>query len=51
MQDVIERRRRVFGPAHPSTSNSERDLSAIRAKLAHASRANEAAEELAEEVD
>ena len=34
MQDVIKRRRRVFGPAHPDTLNAEGALSAVRANLA-----------------
>ena len=33
MQDVVQRRRRVFGPAHPETRHSERSLSVIRAQL------------------
>ena len=33
MQDVLERRRRVFGPAHPSTLSAERSLSNTRARL------------------
>ena len=33
MQDVVKRRRRVFGPAHPDTIRTEGDLSKTRAKL------------------
>ena len=51
MQDVVQMRRRIFGPAHPDTRSSEAALSQVCAKLAHAPRENEAAEELAEEVD
>ena len=36
MQDVVQRRRRVFGPAHPSTRVAERVMSGVRATLAHA---------------
>ena len=36
MQDVVQRRRRVFGPAHPETHLSETVLSQVRAKLARA---------------
>ena len=36
MQDVVQRRRRVFGPAHPDTRLAEDALSQTRAKLAHA---------------
>ena len=36
MQDVAQRRRRIFGPAHPDTFSAERLLSDLRAKLAHA---------------
>ena len=35
MQDVVQRRRRVFGPAHPDTLRAERNLSAVRTMLAH----------------
>jgi len=35
MQDVVQRRRRVFGPAHPETRNCEDLLSQARAILAH----------------
>ena len=31
MQDVVQRRRRVFGPAHPDTLEAERGLSNVRA--------------------
>ena len=31
MQDVVRRRRRVFGPAHPATLLDERTLSSMRA--------------------
>ena len=34
MQDVVQRRRRVFGPAHPETGDAEDMLSRTRAKLA-----------------
>ena len=30
MQDVVQRRRRVFGPAHPETVNAEARLWGIR---------------------
>ena len=33
LRDVVQRRRRVFGPAHPETRHSERSLSVIRAQL------------------
>ena len=33
-QDVLQRRRRVFGPAHPETRKAERALSGLRAQLA-----------------
>ena len=36
MQDVVQRRRRVFGPAHPDTRRAEAALSNVRAKLARA---------------
>ena len=36
MQDVVQRRRRVFGPAHPDTLEAERALSLARAGLARA---------------
>ena len=36
MQDVAQRRRRVFGPAHPNTLRAELTLSDVRAMLAHA---------------
>ena len=29
MQDVVQRRRRVFGPAHPETRSCESILSAV----------------------
>jgi len=35
MQDVVQRRRRVFGPAHPGTRGAEDSLSHVRAQLAH----------------
>ena len=34
MQDVVQRRRRVFGPAHPSTLAAESLLSDVREALA-----------------
>ena len=34
IQDVIQRRRRVFGPAHPQTHDAEQALSLVREKLA-----------------
>ena len=33
MQDVVQRRRRVFGPAHPKTVYAESVLSDVRARL------------------
>ena len=36
MEDAAQRRRRVFGPAHPRTRSSERDLSDLRERLARA---------------
>ena len=36
MQDVVQRRRRVFGPAHPGTRDSEDALSDVRVRLADA---------------
>ena len=36
LQDVVQRRRRVFGPAHPDTRRAETALSNTRAKLASA---------------
>ena len=36
MQDVVRRRRRVFGPAHPDTLRAEEDLSDMRENLANA---------------
>ena len=30
MQDVVQRRRRVFGPAHPDTRHAETALSGMR---------------------
>ena len=33
MQDVVQRRRRVFGPAHPETRAAERELSSTREAL------------------
>ena len=35
MQDVVQRRRRVFGPAHPDTRFAEGALSLMREDLAH----------------
>ena len=35
MEDVVQRRRRVFGPAHPATRAAEDTLSDVRAKLGH----------------
>ena len=34
MQDVLQRRRRVFGPAHPSTAWCEAELARVREALA-----------------
>ena len=34
MQDVLQRRRRVFGPAHPSTVWCEGELARVRKALA-----------------
>ena len=34
MQDVLQRRRRVFGLAHPSTAWCEAELSRVREALA-----------------
>ena len=34
MQDVVQRRRRVFGPAHPDTRYTENVLSKAREALA-----------------
>ena len=36
MQDVVQRRRRVFGPAHPDTLHAEKALSLARTRLARA---------------
>ena len=36
MSDVAQRRRRVFGPAHPETIIAQKNLSRIRANLARA---------------
>merc|ERR1712129_349535 len=36
MQDVVQRRRRVFGPAHPDTLRAETALSITHARLADA---------------
>jgi len=36
MQDVVQRQRRVFGPAHPDTLSSEHTLSGVRRKIARA---------------
>ena len=36
MQDVVQRRHRVFGATHPATRTSETALARIRAKLADA---------------
>ena len=36
MQDVVQRRRRVFGPAHPDAVQAERMLSVVREDLARA---------------
>ena len=33
MQGVVQRRRRVFGPAHPETRRAEEVLSAVRGGL------------------
>ena len=35
-QDVVQRKRRVLGPAHPGTLHTESVLSDVRAKLASA---------------
>ena len=37
IQDVVQRRRRVFGSAHPLTRNAEHSLSRVRAKLTEVS--------------
>ena len=34
MQDVVQRRRRVFGPAHPKARHAERVLSDMHAERA-----------------
>ena len=34
VQDVVQRRRRVFGPSHPSTENAEDAMSYLRKQLA-----------------
>ena len=34
LRDVVQRRRRVFGPAHPHTRNCEAVFSDVCAKLA-----------------
>ena len=34
LQDVVQRRRRVFGPAHPETGDAEDMLSHVRETLA-----------------
>ena len=34
MQDVLQRRRRVFGPAHPKTTWCEGELARVREALA-----------------
>jgi len=41
MQDVLQRRRRVFGPAHPLTAWCEAELARVLARVreAHAIRA------------
>ena len=44
MEDVVQRRRRVFGPAHPSTRGVEMELSIVRKRC----RTFDAREELAE---
>ena len=36
IQDVVQRRRRVYGPAHPDTLNAEAYLSSVHARLANA---------------
>ena len=36
LQDLVKRRRRLLGPAHPETRKSETGLSKLRALLAHA---------------
>ena len=36
MQDVVQRRRRVFGPTHPDAFQAERTLSVVRKILARA---------------
>ena len=36
LQDVVQRRRRVFGPTHPETLRAEQSLSIARARLARA---------------
>ena len=36
VQDVVQRRRRVFGHAHPLTRSAERTLSKVLDMLAHA---------------
>ena len=36
MEDVVQRRRRVFGSAHPSTRVDERTLSDVREDLKYA---------------
>ena len=35
MQDVIQRRRRVFGRSHPDTLRYEQNLAPLRAKITH----------------
>ena len=34
MQDVVQRKRRVFGPAHPETLDAEKLMSLVRERLA-----------------
>ena len=34
LKDAVQRRRRIFGAAHPETLRSESALSTVRAKLA-----------------
>ena len=35
LQDTVQGRRRVFGPAHPHTRSAETALSEVRRKLGH----------------
>ena len=51
MQDVVQRRRRVFGPAHPDTVSAAGGLSRLRALIAHVAPPPASTTRLAREIE